>query len=157
MRLFSLLFVALVVTAVASAGASAQSKVSGVFKGNDKPATLTQVTAHSGQESGKPITILVFSSKDQAGDAKPDFDALFGKLGDAIVVKVFADGQVHSADIVHSNLDAPGGSIQTFGVLKMADFKQADGRISGHLTSNGPHESHGLKFEVDLAFESKAP
>ena len=148
---------ALLVIILASAGASAQSKVSGVFKGNDKPATLTQVTAHKGEESGKPVTVLVFSSKDQAGHPKADFDALFGKLGDALVVKVFADGQVYSGDIVHSNLDAPGGSIQAFGVLKMSDFKLADGRISGHVSSNGPHEIHGLKWEVDLSFEAGAP
>ncbi|HKX09518.1 MAG TPA: hypothetical protein VJN67_15060 [Stellaceae bacterium] len=147
----------LLVIVLASAGAAAQSKVSGVFKGNDKPATLTQVTAHKGEESGKPVTILVFSSKDQAGDAKPAFDALFGKLGDALVVKVFADGQVYSGDIVHSNLDAPGGSIQTFGVLKIPDYKLADGKISGHLTSNGPHEFHDLKWEIDLTFETGAP
>jgi hypothetical protein len=149
--------VALLVIILASAGASAQSKVTGVFKGNDKPATLTQVTARKGEESGKLVTILVFSSKDQKSDPKPDFDALFGKLGDALVVKVFADGQVYSGDIVHSNLDAPGGSIQAFGVLKISDFKLADGRISGHLSSNGPHEFHDLKWEVDLTFETGAP
>ena len=148
---------ALIVLGFASTSALAQGKVSGVFKGNDKPATLTQVTARKAEESGKPVTILVFSSKDQTGDAKPDFDALFGKLGDALVVKVFADGQVYSGDIVHSNLDAPGGSIQTFGVLKIPDYKLADGKISGHLTSNGSHEFHGLKWEVDLTFESGAP
>ena len=147
----------LLVMIVASAGAFAQSTVSGIFKGNDKPATLTQVTARKGEESGKALTILVFSSKDQTGDPKPDFDALFGKLGDALVVKVFADGQVYTGDIVHSNLDAPGGSIQTSGVLKMSDFKLAGGRISGHLTSNGPHEFHGLKWEIDLTFETSAP
>ncbi len=149
--------VALVVIITASGSAYAQSRVSGVFNGNDKPATLTQVTAHKGEESGKPVTILVFSSKDQTGDPKPDFDALFGKLGDALVVKVFADGQVYSGDIVHSNLDAPGGSIQTSGVLKISDFKLTGGRISGHLTSNGPHEFHDLKWEVDLTFETSAP
>jgi len=148
---------ALLVLILTSAGASAQSKVTGIFKGNDKPATLTQVTARKGEESGKPVTVLVFSSKDQAGHPKADFDALFGKLGDALVIKVFADGQVYSGDLVHSNLDAPGGSIQAFGVLKMSDFKLADGRISGHLTSNGPHEFHDLKWEVDLTFETSAP
>ena len=148
---------ALLVIVFASAGASAQSKVSGVFKGNDKPATLTQVTAHKGEESGKPVTVLVFSSKDQAGHPHADFDALFGQLGDALVVKVLADGQVYSGDIVHSNLDAPGGSIQAFGILKILDYKLADGRISGHLTSNGPHESHDLKWEIDLTFETAAP
>ena len=148
---------ALLFIVLTSVAALAQSKVSGVFKGNDKPATLTQVTARKGEESGKPVAILVFSSKDQAGDAKPDFDALFGKLGDALVVKVFADGQVYSGDIVHSSLDAPGGSIQTFGVLKIPDYKLADGKISGHLTSNGPHEFHDLKWEIDLTFETSAP
>jgi hypothetical protein len=157
MRVLPFLFVALLVIVLTSAGALAQSKVSGVFKGNDKQATLMQVTAHKGEASGKPVTVLIFSSKDQAGDPKPDFDALFGKFGDALVVKAFADGQVYSGDIVHSNLDAPGGSIQAFGVLKMSDFKQADGRISGHLTSNGPQEFHGLKWEVDLIFETAAP
>lgn len=148
---------ALLVVVLATPEVAAQSEVSGIFKGNDKPATLTQVTAHKGEESGKPVTVLVFSSKDQAGNPKPDFDALFGKLGDALVVKVFADGQVYSGDIVHSNLDAPGGSIQTFGVLKLSDFKQGDGKISGHLTSNGPHEFHGLKWEVDLTFATGTP
>lgn len=157
MRVFPFLLVALLVTTAVSAGAAAQSKVSGIFKGNDKPATLIQVTAHKGEEAGKPVTVLVFSSKDQTGDPKPDFDALFGKFGDALVVKVFADGQVYSGDIVHSNLDAPGGSIQTSGILKMTDFKLANGRISGHLTSHGPHEFHGLKWEADLTFETRAP
>jgi len=147
----------LLATVLLSVSGSAQTKISGIFKGNDKPATLTQVTAHKGEESGKPITILVFSSKDQAGDPKADFDALFGKFGDALVIKVFADGKVYSGDIVHSNLDAPGGSIQTSGVLKMLDYKVADGVISGHLTSGGPQEMHDLKWDVDITFTTKAP
>jgi hypothetical protein len=147
----------LLISALLSVSAWAQTKISGIFKGNDKPATLTQVTAHKGEESGQPVIILVVSSKDQAGDAKADFDALFGKFGDAIVAKVAADGKVLSADLVHSNLDAPGGSIQTSGVLKMLDYKTADGVISGHLTSGGSHEFHDLKWEVDLTFETKAP
>jgi hypothetical protein len=58
-------------------------------KGNDKPAALTQVTAHKGDpESGKPVTVLVFTTKDQAGDPKAAFNALFGKFGDALVAKV---------------------------------------------------------------------
>jgi hypothetical protein len=147
----------LLVTLLTSGSGSAQSTISGTFKGNDKPATLTQVTVHKGEASGQPVTILVFSSKDQAGDPKADFDALFGKFGDAIVLKVFADGKIYSGDLMHSNLDAPGGSIQTSGTLKMLDYKMADGQLSGHFTSNGPQEFHGLKWEVDLTFQTKAP
>lgn len=156
-RAYIALVTIVITTALLSPVASAQSKVSGTFNGNDKPATLTQVTAHKGEASGQPVIILVFSSKDQAGDAKADFDALFGKFGDAIVAKVTPDGKVLSADLVHSNLDAPGGSIQTSGVLKMLDYKLAGGQVSGHLTSGGSHEFHDLKWEVDVTFETKAP
>src|SRR4029077_15908558 len=59
-------------------GALAQSKPSGVYKGNGTPAALTQVVAYRGErESGKPVTVLVFSAKSQAGSSKPPFDALF--------------------------------------------------------------------------------
>jgi hypothetical protein len=149
---------ALVFVVLLSAGASAQSTVSGFYKGNGKPAALTQVVARKGEpESGKPVTDLVFSTKDQAGDAKPAFNALFGKFGDAIVVKIFADGKIYSVDLVHSNLDAPGGSIQVFGGFTMKDFAMAGGEISGHLSSGGEHEVHGQKWDVDLTFRAKAP
>ena len=53
-------------------GAFAQSKPSGVYKGNGTPAALTQVVAYKGEpESGKPVTVLVFSAKSQAGSSKP--------------------------------------------------------------------------------------
>ena len=141
-----------------SGSALAQSKVSGVYKGNGTPAALTQVVAYKGEpESGKPVTDLVFSAKNQAGSSKPAFDALFGKFGDALVVKIYPDGNIYSLDLVHSKLDSPGGSIQVFGVLKMTDFKVADGKISGHLTSGGPAKVRDQTWEVDLTFETKAP
>ena len=141
------------------AGASAQSTVSGVYTGNGKPAKLIQVTARKGEpESGQPVTVLVFSSKDQGGDPKADFNALFGKFGDALVVRIFADGKVYSGDLVHAALDTPGGSAQVFGILKIEDFKTACGEISGHLTSGGAQELHGdQKWEVNLTFKTKAP
>jgi hypothetical protein len=138
--------------------ASAQNKLTGVYKGNDKPAALTQVVAYKGEpESGKPVTVLVFSAKSQAGSAKPPFDALFGKFGDALVVKVDPDGKVISLDLIHSKLESPGGSIQIFGVLKMTDYKMADGKIAGHITSGGPSKVRDQTWEVDLTFETKAP
>jgi hypothetical protein len=139
-------------------GAVAQSKLSGVYKGNGTPAALTQVVAYKGEpDSGKPVTVLVFSAKSQAGSAKPPFDALFDKFGDALVVKIDPDGKVLSLDLVHAKLDSPGGSIQVFGVLKMTDFKIADGKISGHLTSGGVAKVRDQTWEVDLTFETKTP
>jgi hypothetical protein len=141
-----------------SAGASAQSTVSGVYKGNGKPAALTQVTAHKGDpESGKPVTVLVFTTKDQAGDPKAGFNALFGKFGDALIVKIFPDGKIFSGDLVHSSLESPGGSIQVFGVLTMKDFTMTGGEISGHLSSGGQRDVRDQNWEVDLTFKTKAP
>jgi hypothetical protein len=138
--------------------AFAQNKVAGVYKGNGTPAALTQIVAYKGDpESGKPVTVLLFSAKSQAGSAKPAFDALFNKFGDALVVKVDPDGKVLSLDLVHAKLDTPGGSIQVFGVLKMTDFKVADGKISGHISSGGVQKVRDQTWEVDVTFETKAP
>jgi hypothetical protein len=101
--------------ALLTPSASAQNTMSGIYKGNGKPAALTEVTAHKGDpESGKPVTVLVFTAKNQAGDPKAGFNALFGKFGDALVVKIFPDGKVYSVDLVHSSLESPSGSITVF-------------------------------------------
>lgn len=148
----------LVLVVMLPPAASAEGTVSGVYTGNGKAAALTQVTAHKGDpEFGKPVTVLVFTTKDQAGDPKAAFNALFNKYGDAIVAKVFAEGDVYSVDLVHSSLDAPGGSIQVFGVFKMKDFKAAGGEVSGQLTSGGVRNSRDQKWEVELTFKTKAP
>ena len=96
-------------------------------------------------------------TKDQTGDADAPEGALFNKFGDALVVKVLADGTVNSVDVVHSALDAPGGSAQLFGVVKMMDFVTAGGQISGRLTSGGDVDVHGQAVNIDLTFHTKAP
>ena len=138
-------------------GASAQSAPTGVYKANGKPSTLTQVTAHKGDpESGKPVTLLVFTSKDQGNDPKAGFNALFGKYGDAIVVKVFADGKIYSADIKHASLDlGPVPSATLFDVVQMKDYKVAGGEVSGHITAKT--DIRGQPVEIDLTFKTKAP
>jgi len=39
----------------------------------------------------------------------------------------------------------------------MQNFKMAGGEISGQLLSGGPQEVRGQTWEVDLAFQTKAP
>jgi hypothetical protein len=144
--------------ASSAAPAAAGPAVSGSFTGNGKPAVLTQVTAHKDDPfDDQPVTSLVFTAKDQAGDDKAAFDALFGKFGDAIVIKVEPDGSVIGADIVHSDLQSPSGSVSISGVFTLKDYKAAGGQISGHLTSGGPTDVFGQKVDVDLTFHTKAP
>ena len=144
--------------AAAPAVATSGPAVSGTYTGNGKPATLTQVTAHKDDPfDGQPVTALVFTAKDQGGDDKAAFDALFNKFGDAIVVKVEPDGTVIGADVVHTGLQSPSGSVSLSGVLKLEGYSSAAGQISGHLTSGGPVDVFDQKLEVDLTFHTKAP
>jgi hypothetical protein len=151
--------IALLAIAIALApDAIAQNALAGVFKGNAKQALLTQVTAFKGeQEPGKPVTVLVFTTDDQAKDPKAAFNALFRKYGDALVVKVRPDGSVYSTDIMHAGLNSPNGSITVFDVMQMRDFKIANGEVSGHLTTYGKREMSGQTWEVDLTFRARAP
>jgi hypothetical protein len=145
------------IIALLSPAALAQGTLSGFYKANGKPAVLTQVTAHKGEpESGKPVTVLVFTTKDQANDPKAGFNALFGKYGDAVVVKVFSDGKIYSTDVRHSGLDlGPVPSATLFDVVQMKDFKMAGGEVSGRVI--GKAEIRGTPLEIDLTFKAKAP
>jgi hypothetical protein len=40
---------------------------------------------------------------------------LLGKFGDAIVVKVFDDGKIYNADVLHSGFDLPNNTLTLFG------------------------------------------
>ena len=150
--------VAAAANAAPATPAGAGPPVSGVYTGNGKPATLTEVTAHKDDPfDGHPITDLVFTASAQGGDANASTDALFGKFGDAIVVRVEPDGTVVGADVVHSGLKSPSGSISISGPFSMKDYRSAGGQISGHLTSGGPVDVFDQKVEVDLTFHAAAP
>ncbi|HEY5007912.1 MAG TPA: hypothetical protein VII42_07905 [Caulobacteraceae bacterium] len=140
-----------------AAGASGPA-ISGSYTADGKPAVLTQVTAHKDDPfDGTPVTALVFTAKDQGGDDKAAFDALFDKFGDAMVIKVEPDGTVIGADIVHSALKSPSGSVSIAGVFTIKDYQATGGQISGHLTTGGPTDVFGQKVDVDLTFHTKAP
>lgn len=130
--------------------------IAGTYTGNGKAAALTQVTAHTGEPfDDKPVTELVFTTKDQAGDAKASDHALFGNYGDAIIVKVQPDGTVIGTEVIHSALKM--GSVSISGPITIKDYKVAGGEISGHLTSGGPVDVFDQKVEIDLTFHTKAP
>jgi hypothetical protein len=136
--------------------AFAQGTVSGNYEVAGKKATLIQVSAQKGDpESGKPVTVIVITSKDQSKASKPASDALFGELGDAIVVKVFDDGKVYSADLVHAAFNLPNNTVTTFGGVTIKDFKKADGQISGQLITSG--DARGQAYQADVTFKAKAP
>jgi hypothetical protein len=131
--------------------------VSGAFTANGKAAVLTQVTAHKGEPfDDQPVTELVFSEKDQGGSTDPSTDAVFGKFGDALVVKLQPDGTVIGTDVRHSGLKEQ-GSVSLSGMFSVKNYQSTGGQISGELTSGGPTDVFGQSVNVDLTFHVKAP
>ena len=145
----------LVLLSVAQLSA-ADSEVSGVYLGNDQPAKLAFVSAQKGTAvAGKDTIKLVFTEKDHAKDERPDLKALFGDYGSALVVGIHADGKVVTCDIAHEALKQK--PISSPSSVKMSDFRNEAGQISGKLATDGRQEAFGQTWEVSLTFRTKAP
>jgi hypothetical protein len=74
-----------------------------------------------------------------------------------VVVKVFDDGKIYNAELIHAAFDLPNNTLTIFNGVTIKDFKKADGQISGEFTSGGEKDARGQKWEVDLVFKAKAP
>jgi hypothetical protein len=151
------IFSVVVVTSLSAAQLrAADSEVSGVFKGNDQPAKLAFVSAHKGTPVGRKETIkLVFSEKDNAKDERPDLKALFGDYGSALMIGIQPDGKVVTCDIAHkAHKQKP---ISSPSSVKMSEFKNEGGQISGKLATDAKQEAFGQTWEVNLIFKTKAP
>jgi hypothetical protein len=135
---------------------AADSEVNGVFKGNDQPAKLAFVSAHKGTPvAGKETVKLVFTEKDHSKDAQPDLKALFGDYGSALIIGIQTDGKVVTCDIAHEALKQKPISSPTS--VKMTEFKNEGGQISGKLATDGKQEAFDQTWEVNLTFKTKAP
>src|SRR5438270_8405736 len=154
-RLIIFSVLAVVVLSAAQTGA-ADSEVSGIFKGNDQPAKLAFVSAHKGTPiAGKETIKLVFTEKDHAKDQQADVKALFGDYGSALIIGIQPDGKVATCDIAHEALKQK--PISSPSSVKMSDFKNESGQISGKLATDGKQEAFGQTWEVNLIFKTKAP
>ena len=135
---------------------AADSEVSGVFKGNDQPAKLAFVSARKGTAiAGKDTIKLVFTEKDHSKDEQAALKALFGDYGSALVIGIQPDGKVVTCDILHeAHRQKP---ISSPASVKMTDFKNEGGQISGKLVTEGKQEAFEQTWEVNLVFKTKAP
>ena len=135
---------------------AADSEVSGVYLGNDQPTTLAFVSAHKATPvAGQETIALVFTEKDHSKDTQPELKALFGNFGSALVVGIHADGKVVTCDIAHEALKQK--PISSPSSVKMSDFRNEAGQISGKLATDGRQEAFGQTWEVDLTFRTKVP
>src|SRR5438270_13562487 len=154
-RLIIFSVLAVVVLSAAQTGA-ADSEVSGIFKGNDQPAKPAFVSAHKGTPvAGKETIKLVFTEKDHSKDERPDLKALFGDYGSALVIGIEPTGKVVTCDVAHeAHKQKP---ISSPASVKMSEFKNEGGQISGKIATDGKQEAFGQTWEVNLIFKTKAP
>ena len=147
-------FVVVVLTAPQSG--AVDSEVNGVFKGNDQSAKLVFVSAYKGTPvAGKETIKLVFTEKDHSKDERPDLKALFGDYGSALVIGIEPNGKVVTCDVAHEAHKQKPISSPTS--VKMTEFKNEDGEISGKIATEGKAEAFGQTWEVNLIFKTKAP
>lgn len=130
--------------------------VSGKFTGNGKNAAIKFVLVEEHEAfSGKEAITLIFTEKDPAAAKKPSFDAMFGKLGSALILNVHHDGGIFGCQVVHSAHSKQGFS--SIGQIKMLEFKIAGGNVSGHVSTGAELDTFGEKWEVDLTFAAPLP
>jgi 3-oxoacyl-[acyl-carrier-protein] synthase III len=147
-------FVVAVLTAPHSG--AVDSEVNGVFKGNDQSAKLVFVSAYKGTPvSGKETIKLVLTEKDHSKDERADLKALFGDYGSALVIGIQSDGKVLTCDVAHEAHKQKPISSPTS--VRMSEFKNESGQISGKIATDGKAEAFGQTWEVNLTFRTKAP
>lgn len=130
--------------------------VSGKFVGNGKNAAIKFVVVEEHEAfSGKEAVTLIFTEKDPAKAKKPSFDAMFGKLGSALILNVHHDGGIFGCQVAHSAHQKQGFS--SIGQIKMVDFKIAGGNASGHVSTGKELDTFGEKWDVDLTFAAPLP
>src|SRR6266487_3417151 len=131
--------------------ANVKPTVTGVFKGNGKDAKLAYVSARWGEPfGGKPGIVLVFTEKDHSKDKKPDFNASFGKFGSALIISLHEDGDIYGCEVVHSALEKK--NFSSLGSIETSAFTYDEGKVEGELTTNGPVDTFGEKWEVKIKF-----
>jgi hypothetical protein len=131
--------------------ANVKPTVSGVFKGNGKEGNLAYASAQWREPfSDKTSIELVFTEKDQSKTKKPEMDAMFGKLGSALIISVHEDGSIFGCQVVHSAHKKQGFS--SIGNIEMPEFTYSDGKVEGELSTNGEVDTFGEKWEVKLKF-----
>jgi len=156
LRFLQSVFVVASLALVRGLGA-ADAEVKGTFAGDGKPATLAFVSAQKSEPlSDKETVQLVFTEKDHSKAKKPDLKAAFGDFGSALLITIFPDtGKIVGCQVAHAaHGQMPFNSI---GSIEIKDFKNEDGVLSGHITTNGKVETFKKTWEVDLTFRVKTP
>lgn len=133
-----------------------KATVKGTFLGDGKDGKIQYLVVQTREPfSDKPAIQLVFTEKNPASSKKPDFDAGFKKLGSALILSVFKDGDIFGCEVAHTA--HPKSPFSSLGTIKMTEFKVTDRSVSGHVSTGGEADAFGQKWNVDLTFSAPLP
>lgn len=129
-------------------------EAAGKFIGNGQNAKIAHAWAGPTEKwQGEESYVLVLSAKPATGSKQPDFDAFFGELGSALIVKLTKSGDIFGTEVYHEALKKK--PFSSIGTLKLENYKLEGDVISGRLHTGGADEFFGETWEVDLIFRAK--
>lgn len=158
---FRLPFVAIVASSILACAVHAEAPsdkptFTGKFLGDGKDAKIQHLIVQPCDPfSGQPAIQLIFTEEDPSASKKPEFDAGFKKLGNALVISVKKDGGIFGCEVIYlGHKKSPFSSVGRFDVK---DFKVTDTHISGKINSGGELDFFDQKWELDLTFSAPLP
>jgi hypothetical protein len=131
----------------------ADTSVSGTYLIDGKPVQLKYARAIKGEEfGGKGTTLVVLSEKDASKSKKPDTDAMFGKLGGALVLTITSDGELVGTQVVKDKVQ-----FSASGNINLSDFKADGGNLSGKVATEGQQKFFENTWQIDVTFSVPGP
>ncbi len=128
--------------------------VAGTFTGNGKEARLAFASSEK-SDFGKDNVVLIFTEKDHSKAKNPRTAAMFNDCGSALIITVTPEGKVVGCQVCHEAHKKSG--FNDIGTLEVKDFKVADGKLTGTLTTKGEATTFGEKWEVKLTISVSKP
>jgi len=131
----------------------AEQAVTGTFEGNGKEAKLAYAYARPGEPfSGEETVMVVLTEKDPGNNERPDFDAMFGKLGSALILTFQRSGDIIGCEVAHSALEK--SPFSSLGSIKVSDFKIDGDNLMAKVSTGGEVETFDQTWEVDLSIST---
>ena len=133
--------------------ARADTPVSDTYTVNGKPVELKYAKVIKGDQfDNKDTTVVVLTEKDASKSKKPDNDAMFGKLGGALILTITSDGELVGTQVVKDKVQ-----FSASGNVKLSDYKAEGGKVTGKVATDGQQTFFKDTWQIDLTFTAAGP
>ena len=118
-----------------------------------KPSSLTSLSWHRSSRTRRDGRS--FCREKESTSNRPDNDALFDRLGDALIINISESGVIFGVQVCHQGLEKVGFS--SSGKVKAEPFSIENGVLKARVSSGGEQEFFGDRWNVDLEIEVTLP